>query len=66
MKRSALLISLSALAHLCVIDISFFMLREGLSFEDVSLNSLVLLCYNAIWLLIAVSIYNHSYNESHS
>lgn len=66
MKRSALLISLSALAHLCVIDIIFLMVTKELVIEDASMNSLVVLSYNAVWLLMVMSIWNHSYKENRS
>ncbi|MCF4102189.1 hypothetical protein L1I30_10960 [Gillisia sp. M10.2A] len=59
MKRSASLISLSALVHLCIIDALFFLLAPY-----PSLNSLVIISYNAIWLVIAFMIWHHSYDES--
>lgn len=59
MKTSTSPISFLVLVHLFIIDGIFLMLA---TFP--SLDYLILISYNAIWLFIAFRIRNFSYNES--
>lgn len=59
MKKSPFLISISVLAHLIVIDGIFYLLAAG-PIVDPS----ILISYNSVWLVIALIIWNHSYDSS--
>lgn len=59
MKTSTSLISFLVLVHLFIIDGIFLMLAT-----TPTLDYLVLISYNAFWLLIAFRIWNFNYNES--
>lgn len=57
MKRSSILIAISALIHLLVIDLTFYLISSGTS------NILFPLgIYNLIWLWITGTVISHSYN----
>ena len=60
MKTSTSLISFLVLVHLFIIDGIFLMIAT-----IPSLDYLILISYNAIWLIIAFRIWNFSYHESH-
>lgn len=58
MKRSAFFISFSVLAHLSVIDAMYLLLSH-----EMVINYLVI-TYNFIWILIALTIWYSNYQES--
>lgn len=60
MKTSTSLISFLVLVHLFIIDGIFLFLAT-----EPSLDYLVLISYNAIWLFIAFRIWNFGYHKSH-
>ena len=60
MKTSTSLISFLVLVHLFIVDGIFLMVAT-----IPSLDYLILLSYNVIWLFIAFRIWNFSYHESH-
>jgi hypothetical protein len=60
MKISTSLISFLVLAHLFIIDGIFLLVAT-----EPSLDYLVLISYNAIWLFVAFRIWNFSYHKNH-
>jgi len=59
MKRSALFISISVLAHLSVIDAMYLLLSQ-----EMVINSILVITYNFVWILIALTIWYGNYQES--
>ncbi len=59
MKTSTSLISFLVLAHLLIINGIFLLLAT-----EPSLDYLVLISYNVVWLFIAFRIWTFSYHES--
>jgi len=59
MKNSAFFISGSVLAHLVVIDGMYLLLSQ-----ESAINSYLVITYNLIWMLIAVTIWYTNYQES--
>lgn len=51
MKRTPLLLSLAVLAHLSVIDLTFFLLSQ-----ELAVNVAAVTGYNLIWFIVVVLI----------
>lgn len=59
MKRTSLLLSFAVLAHLSVIDLTYFLLNH-----ELAVNVLAVAGYNIVWLIIAALIGSRFYRES--
>lgn len=59
MKRLSMLITLFVLLHLFVIDLTFYIITAGISDFILALSA-----YNVVWLIIAVMVARHSYEET--
>lgn len=59
MKRTSLLLSFAVLAHLSVIDLTYFLLNK-----ELAVSVLVVAGYNFVWLIIAALIGSRLYKES--
>ena len=59
MKRLPSLIALFVLLHLLIIDLTFYIMTAGVSDSILALSA-----YNLVWLVIAIMVGKHTYEET--
>lgn len=58
MKRTSLLLSLSILLHLSIINLTYYLMTP-----EIILNFIAVICYNIVWVIIALIIGRQIYSE---